>query len=349
MEHLVYRIIDANFNRAREAARVIEEYCRFVLNSCGLTGRVKELRHELSAAIASLDTDKLIASRDTADDVGVGLEVSAQLKRKDLNDCLTAGCKRLAEALRVLSEITGTVDPKTAKIIEQLRYTAYSLEKDVALFADSHERFRNVRLYVIITDTRKQDVISVTKQVVSGGADCIQLRAKGINDDEHLLLAREFVDICKDAGRLCIINDRVDIAVASDADGVHLGQNDLDIDQARKLIKRPLIIGKSTHGTDQLERARKENPAYLAVGPVFKSPTKPDVEAVGLGLVKKAVDLLDEAGIYSLAVGAVTPDNLEEVLSTGVNAVAVCSSICQSDDPEGQCRRFKQLICEYLD
>ena len=99
MERAVYRIIDANFNRAREALRVMEEFCRFGLNSSALTGRTKQFRHELSAEIAKLDSAKLIASRDTLGDVGVNTTVDKQIGRDSLYDCFTAACKRLPEAL----------------------------------------------------------------------------------------------------------------------------------------------------------------------------------------------------------------------------------------------------------
>jgi len=127
MQRSVYRIIDANFNRAREAARVIEEFCRFSLNSCSLTERAKELRHQLSAAVSKLDTGRLISSRDTPGDVGVGSTVPNQLQRTNLKDCFTAGCKRLTEALRALGETTRMLDPLLAETIENLRYTAYTL------------------------------------------------------------------------------------------------------------------------------------------------------------------------------------------------------------------------------
>ena len=95
MQRSVYRIIDANFNRARESARIIEEFCRFALNSASLTERAKRLRHELSAAIGKLDAGRLIASRDTPGDVGVGKTVDEQLRRANLNDCFTAGSKTI--------------------------------------------------------------------------------------------------------------------------------------------------------------------------------------------------------------------------------------------------------------
>jgi thiamine-phosphate pyrophosphorylase len=243
MDRVAYRIIDANFNRAREACRLMEEFCRFVLNSKLLTERAKKLRHELAGIISSIDRDLLLTGRDTKGDVGAGETVQNQMVRKSLADCFTAACKRLGESLRVLAEMLQTIDASRAGKIEQLRFEAYELEKDAALFFNTAERFKPVKLYVIITSDLPAEIIRLTQSCVAGGANCIQLRAKNMNTDALFAVADEFVGICKEHDVLTIINDRVDIAMASDADGVHLGQSDLPIEQVRKLQHRPLNIG----------------------------------------------------------------------------------------------------------
>jgi len=347
MERSVYRIIDANFNRAREAIRVIEEFVRFALNSGLLSERAGQLRHELSAAIGRLDAARLIASRDTLGDVGVGRKIDKKLKRTELKDCFTAACKRLTEALRTLAEMTETLNPSVAETIEKLRYTAYTLEKDIVLFGDAAEKFKRVRLYIIISSNLPADVISLTHRCVAGGADCIQLRAKDTEDDKLFALAVEFVRMCKNADTLSIINDRVDIAVAAAADGVHLGQNDLPIEQARKLQLAPLIIGKSTHSPEQLRTACRQLPTYVSLGPVFATPTKPTVEPVGLDYVRKATEILADTGIGNVAVGGITLDNVEEVLNAGAKAIAVCSAVTEASDPTKACRALTQKITAF--
>jgi len=347
MERAVYRIIDANFNRAREAIRVMEEFCRFALNSGPLTERAKQLRHELSSAIDRLDAGRLISSRDTLADVGVDKTVEKQLQRADLKDCFTAACKRLTEALRALAETTQTVNPSVAETIEKLRYTAYTLEKDIVLFSDTTEKFKRVRLYIVITSNLPADVLSLTHKCVTGGADCVQLRAKEIEDDGLFALAAEFVQICKDANVLSIINDRVDIAAAAGADGVHLGQNDLPVEQARKLELVPLIIGKSTHSLEQLRSACEEHPTYVSLGPVFATPTKPTAEPVGLDYVRQGAEMLADTGIAHVAIGGITLDNIKEVLNAGTKAIAVCSAATQVEDPTAACRALKEKITAF--
>jgi thiamine-phosphate pyrophosphorylase len=347
MANPVYRIIDANFNRAREALRVIEDFCRFSLNSASLTSCAKQLRHSLSAAIAQLDPTQLITARDSLADVGAGTMVDNQLQRKDLRDCFTAGCKRLTESLRTLSEMTQTINPEVAQTIEKLRFSAYTLEKNIVLFADAAEKFKSVRLYVIISNALSADVFSLTRQCIAGGVDCIQLRAKNIDDDKLFALASEFVKLCKDAGVLCIINDRVDIAVAAGADGVHLGQEDLPVEQVRKLQLAPLIIGKSTHSIEQLRAACEELPTYVSLGPVFATGTKPGVAPVGLDYVKQAVKELADTGIGHVAIGGITLDNIEEVLKAGAKTIAVCSAVTEASDPKSVCRALKKKITSF--
>ena len=347
MEHAVYRIIDANFNRAREAIRVVEEFCRFSLNSVPLTERARQIRHQLSAAIGKLNAGRLISSRDTLGDVGLGKTVERQLERGNLKDCFTAGCKRLTEALRVLAEMTQTQDLLVAETIENLRYAAYTLEKDIVLFSDAFEKFQGVGLYVIINSNLPADVISLACKCAAGGADCIQLRAKAIDDDKLFAIAVEFVRICKDAGVLSIINDRVDIAVASGADGVHLGQNDLPLDCARKLQVAPLIIGRSTHSLKQLLAACEERPTYAALGPVFATETKPTAEPVGLDYVSQATEILADTGVCNVAIGGITLDNVEDVLRAGAKAIAVCAAVTKASDPAAACRALKEKIAAF--
>lgn len=347
MERSVHRIIDANFNRGREAARSIEDFCRFALNSRLLTARAKQLRHELSAAIGKLDVGRLITSRDTLGDVGVGQTVEGQLQRANLADCFTAGCKRLTESLRTLAEVIQPIDPVVALAIEKLRFAAYALEKDIVVFSSPAEKFNRVSLYVVISSSFPADVLSLAARCAAAGADCIQLRAKNIADDELFALALEFVRVCKDANVLSIINDRVDIAVAAGADGVHLGQEDLPIEQARRLQVVPLIIGKSTHSLEQLQSACDECPTYASLGPVFSTPTKPGAEPVGLDYVARATAALADTGIGHVAIGGITHENVEQVLSAGAGAIAVCSAITQAPDAGAACRALKEKVTAF--
>jgi thiamine-phosphate pyrophosphorylase len=357
MERPAYRIIDANFNRAREAIRVIEDYCRFTLNNQSLSTRAKDLRHRLCSIIAHLDSARLLVGRDTPGDIGIGQTTENTIGRTNLKDALTAACKRLPEALRVLSEVIRPADASLAEQIEQLRYASYTLEKDAALFADAQARFSSVRLYVIINSilpavslsNPPADIFTLTEKCIAGGADCLQLRAKDIQDDGLFAIARQFVKMCGEAKVLSIINDRIDIAVASGADGVHLGQNDLPIEQARKLQLSPLIIGKSTHSPAQLTTAIAEMPGYVSLGPIFPTPTKPKTEPVTLDYLKQALPILSDTGIHHVAIGGITADNIDAVLKAGAETIAVSSAVTNSPDPTAACKKLKGKIAAFFD
>ena len=350
MQKAAFRIIDANFNRGREAARVMEEYCRFVLNSADLSAQCKSLRHRLCAAIGEFDPGRLIASRDSQRDVGAGLQVAGQMARGSLKDCFTAAAKRLPEALRALAETAQTLDSGSGQVFEQLRFDCYRLEKLIVTFSSSMERYSGVRLYVIITVKQigqSQWALKTAADCAAGGGDCIQLRCKGIDDARLFTLAGEMVKVCHDNDSLCIINDRGDIAAAAGADGVHLGQDDLPVEQVRRLGAEPMIIGLSTHNTEQLEKAIACGVTYVGLGPVYATDTKPGTEPAGLGYAKRAVELLSQTGIGHAAIGGINLENIDEVLKAGIKTVAVCSAVTDADAPKTVCKRLKSRIISY--
>ncbi len=347
MSNVLYRIIDANFNRAREAFRVMEEYCRFGLNHPGLAGRAKQCRHRLCEAISTLDSGKLICSRDVAGDVGRELKVDGQLCRQSLEDCFAAAAKRATEALRALAESTQSIDAHVAAVMEQLRFEAYALEQDTILKATAATKWAKVRLYVLINaspQTPPEDVLRLTETCIAGGADCLQLRAKNLTDTQLLSLAKSFTTLCKEASVISIINDRVDIAILSGADGVHLGQDDIPAGQARKLAPMPLIIGASTHSQEELKQAIASGSDYIAIGPAFPSTTKPHLSIAGLDYLKTALPILEQAGIPHVAIGGIGQHTIDSLIDIGIRTVAVSSTVCGSEDPEKACKILKERL-----
>ncbi len=343
-EKAIYRIIDANFNRAREALRTMEEYARFGLNHGGLSTRTKELRHRLCRAIGQLPSDRLLSCRDSAGDVGVDARVPTQHQRRSLEDCLTAGSMRLSEALRVLTETVHTLDPDLAHTLESLRFLGYNLEKDLAVAGIPYYRYQPVQLYVLINHNNVLEMRRLTEQCAKGGADCLQLRTKGLTDRARIALANDFVSICREHGVLSIVNDRIDIAIVSGADGVHLGAEDLTIDSVRQLQTKPLIVGLTTHTSPELRSALAERPTYVAMGPAFPTTTKTNLEAAGLDYLREGVQRLAGTGVAHVAIGGITLTNLGRVLKTGVSTVAVCAAIAEAGDPTAACTCFKEKL-----
>lgn len=351
MDRGVYRIIDANFNRAREACRVMEEYCRFVMDAADFSARAKTIRHRLCSAIKDFDTLALLSSRDSKDDVGRKLHVEGQLRRADLKDVFLAASKRASEALRALAEAGQVLSPDTAMVFEELRFEIYTLEKDVLIAAETRNRFKQVHLYVLIgadSQSDHQQLLALTEACCLGGADCLQLRAKGIEGHPLLELAKSFVNTCRSHNVISIINDRVDIAVLSDADGVHLGQTDIPINDARKLSSRPMIFGVSTHSTPELKTAIDEGADYIALGPAFATKTKPHLDIAGCEYITKALKVLDSVGIPHVAIGGVDQTNLDQILAAGATSIAVCSAVSLAKDPQKACTQLKASILSFI-
>jgi len=344
MERSAYRIIDANFNRAREAARVIEEYCRFALNSKSLSERAKQLRHQLCRVVDSLDSNLLLSSRDTNNDVGIGQVVVDQYGRNELSDCLAAACRRLTEALRALSECAQSQKESVWQVFEQLRYSSYTLEKDIFLFSKPAERFEKVSLYVVLTGYGADCVLDLAAKCISGGADCIRLQAQNLEDYRCFILAADFVQLCKENGVISIINKRVDIAVASGADGVHLDQGDVPVECVRKLQLGPMIIGKSTYTLEKLRAAILEQPTYVTVGPVYSEAIKSSQNPVGLEYIRETTNILENTGIASVVYGGINTANIDSIITAGAGRITVCVAVTEAQEPVEFCRVLKQKI-----
>lgn len=347
MTDVLYRIIDANFNRAREALRVMEEYCRFGLNNPALFGWAKQCRHRLCQSMKGIDPQKRLLNRDVDSDVGRELKVAGQLQRQSVEDCFTAAAKRASEALRALAESIQTIDPAVSDIMEKIRFEVYALEKKAVLFSCAKQKFQSIRLYVLINATNQTDereVLDLAKTCIDNGADCLQLRAKDLCDSSLLDLAQKFTALCKEAGVVSIINDRTDIAALSDADGVHLGQDEIPVSFARQLAKRPLIVGVSTHNLDELQHAIDSGCDYVGIGPAFASPTKPHLNVSGLDYIKQAIPILEQAGIFHVAIGGINSQNLPSLLEIGVRAVAIGSAVSHSGNPANSCNTLKNTL-----
>jgi thiamine-phosphate pyrophosphorylase len=170
----------------------------------------------------------------------------------------------------------------------------------------------------------------------------LQLREKDLDGGELLARARLLIALCHKHNVISIINDRPDIALLSGADGVDLGQQDLPAREARKILGRDKIIGVSTHNLEQARRAVEDGADYIGVGPFFKSSTKPRDFVAGPGFAREVVAKLR---IPAVAIAGITQENLNEVLATGVKAVAVTAAVAGCDDPRQAAMRLKNTIC----
>jgi thiamine-phosphate pyrophosphorylase len=336
----VLRLLDANANRAREALRVIEDYCRFVLDDRGTSAELKAIRHDLAAATSPFVSEAIL-HRDTPGDVGTDIKTDAECKREDLAAVVVAAGKRLGEALRAIEEFLKTTSPSDAAKVQHLRYRFYDVEHTLTFaLRPAACGFANVRLYVLITESLcPHPWLETAEQAILGGADCLQLREKNLEGAELLRRARLLVELCRRHKIPCIINDRPDVALLSGADGVHLGQADLPPREVRKLLGREKLIGVSTHTLDQAKQAVRDGADYVGVGPMFRSSTKPRDFVAGPGLARQVADALPD--VPAVAIAGITASNVDEVLATGVRAVAVTSAVVSAPDVRTAARELK--------
>ncbi len=198
-------------------------------------------------------------------------------------------------------------------------------------------------LYVVLdrVATRGRSLDDVLTAVIDGGCRMVQLRDKDSPSGRLLPVAERLLTRARRAGVIFVVNDRVDLAVAVGADGVHLGQDDLPARLARPLLRPGMILGLSTHDVAQAHAARDAGADYVAVGAMFATSTKPDFQLVGPALVRK---LRPDIRVPLVGIGGITHDNVADVIRAGADGVAVISAVCGAPDPAAATRRFLEII-----
>ncbi|MEB3338784.1 MAG: thiamine phosphate synthase [Leptolyngbyaceae bacterium] len=320
---ILCRILDANLDRAREGLRIIEEWCRFGLNHSQLTEECKHLRQEL----ASWHTPDLRLARDTPGDVGTELTHPQEQERSSIEQVLQVNICRVEEALRVLEEYGKLYNPAMGSAFKQMRYRVYALESTL-LNRQRHQKLLRSLLYLVTSPA--ENLLGIVESALQGGLSLVQYRDKTTEDGLRFSTAEKLCRLCHDYNALFIVNDRVDLALAVNADGVHLGQQDLPIEVARQLLGSQRLIGRSTTNPDEMQRALQEGADYIGVGPVYATPTKAGKAPAGLEYVRYAAE---HATVPWFAIGGIDADNLNQVLEAGAERVAIVRALMHADQP----------------
>ncbi|MBN1851868.1 MAG: thiamine phosphate synthase [Pirellulales bacterium] len=327
-----FRVLDAAANRASEGLRVIEDFDRFILDDSWLTGQIKQLRHDLASVLARIPTNRRSTSRETIGDVGTRIGTLAEGSRADLAAVCEANFHRICEALRSLEEYGKLLDGELAGAIEQLRYRVYTLQKCTRIHQISRQCLEHHRLYVLVDGQSSGDDFSrLAEALVEAGVSMIQLRDKRLTDRHLADRARRLVAITRGTDTVAIVNDRPDIAAVTHADGVHVGQDELTVQDARSVVGPDALIGVSIHSVPQAETAVLDGASYLGVGPVFASRTKEFDAFPGLALVR---DIAALTRLPWFAIGGITLDNLGDVLAAGATRCAIGAAVVQKDPIE---------------
>ena len=212
-------------------------------------------------------------------------------------------------------------------------------------FGDEEKKVKKMGRLHVLTDICLQTHFShleLAELAIAGGADTIQFRQKDGATREMIRVAEQMQALCKRAGVTFIINDRVDVAIASHADGVHLGQDDFPIPLARKLLGEEAIIGGSAGSVEEARKCLQDGADYVGFGPVYPTTSKEDAgPAAGLGLLKQVVEAIP---LPVIAIGGITADNTPPVIKAGAHGIAVISAVCCQNDPTEAALCLRRLL-----
>jgi len=205
---------------------------------------------------------------------------------------------------------------------------------------EARERLRRARL-LLVTDPR-DDLEERVEAALRGGVDIVQLREKRASREEVLPLARRLREVCLRHGALFTVNDDIELARLSGAHGVHLGQEDEPVARAREVLGPGAVVGRSAGGVEEARRAVREGADYLGVGSVYPTPTKPDAEVRGLGLIREMARAA--LPVPWFAIGGVTLETAGEVAAAGAPGFAVVRAVLDAEDPEEAARSLRALL-----
>ncbi len=340
------RIIDANLNRAGEGLRVLEEFARLSLNDATITQQLKDMRHDILNVDNTLQ-EQLIGARDSQGDIGADMEAATQGKKRGVKETIIANARRVQESLRVMEETAKSPDiPLDTDKYRRLRFAVYTVEKELLSRMLRQDRIKRLKGLYVIVDTallKGRSPVETAGQAIRGGARTIQLRDKENNTRSLITAAEEMQKLCAKHDVLFIVNDKLDVALASNADGLHVGRDDLPVATARSLLPIDKILGGSARTIEEAQSAYSGGADYIGVGAMYATATKEKAEVVGPGRImeiRRAVDL------PIVAIGGINKSNLREVLKAGADAAAVISAVMAADDIETATRQLVKIIEE---
>ena len=315
----VIRVLDANMNRAAEGMRVLEDIARFILENQQLCGAIKNCRHSLR------EQSPTLYSRDTFGDVGTGITTAQEKNRGSIHDIALAASHRCGEALRVVEEFLKLHNAENT--IESIRYKMYDLSAEIMKQLGSTNRQQWKCCFVM---TRNDCVLpweETMTAAISAGCDCVQVREKTMSTHEYIDHVIEVKQIADEHDVPVIVNDRLDVMLATNTAGIHLGKNDMSIPDARKICGKEPIIGATAHTQEEINSAIEAGADYIGVGAMFASITKPNANVIGTELLKSVKN------VNHLAIGGITPDNVQKLYEFGCKGIAVNYAIAQSTTP----------------
>ncbi|WP_269611145.1 thiamine phosphate synthase [Prochlorococcus marinus] len=326
-DNRIAQLIDANLDRAREGLRVMEDWCRFGLKRSDFSIQIKDWRQQLGGHHHIIYRKARLTSNDPA----MGISHPLQKVRSTPEAVFIANSSRVQEALRVIEEFTRITDPKLCEVATKIRYETYEIEIKVLSTTEGiqkRETLKDCSIYLITT--KKRNLEEIVHQSLKAGVKIVQYREKFLNDNEKISQAKCLASLCKKYNSLFIVNDRIDIALAVEADGIHLGQEDMPTKIARELLGPEKIIGRSTHCIEDIKNAEKEGCDYIGIGPIFPSETKKKLSPLGIDYLTKG---LSETFLPAFAIGGINSSNIKKLNQINNLRIAVSNAVINASDP----------------
>jgi thiamine-phosphate pyrophosphorylase len=256
---------------------------------------------------------------------------------------ITANAKRVEESLRVVEELAKLpeISSKLDSLkFEQLRFTFYTLERELISKILRQDKIKQLSGLYVILDRQvlaSRNELDIARQIIRGGAKIIQLRDKQGSKGELLPMAQKLRSLCAESNVLFIINDYLDLALAVDADGLHIGQGDLPLPIIRRELPIDKIVGCSTSTVSQALKAQNEGVDYISVGSIFPTTTKKEATVVGVGMLKEVKQAVSSPLV---AIGGINEDNIGQVMAAGADSIAVISAVLGREDIKGAVQRL---------
>jgi len=329
------RILDANLNRVSEGIRVIEDIFRFEYENSTMTETLRQLRHRVRNT-SQIRTSLLLKNRQVASDPGLAISKRLDIdQRKAQSDILHANFKRIQEGLRAIEEALKSMNKyDIAKEYEHIRFQTYSIEKQCYLEKSGRINtiFPSTDIYCLTAESLScgRSNLTVVKEMIQAGIRIIQYREKEKPFDEKYQECLKIREMTKANDVTFIVNDHVDLALMTQADGVHIGQTDYPIEAVRALTGNNFIIGVSTHSPEQALKAIEAGADYIGVGPIYSTKTKKDVcDPVGHAYLEFAVQNIT---IPFVTIGGIKEHNIHEVIHLGATCVGIVSEITGADN-----------------
>jgi thiamine-phosphate pyrophosphorylase len=336
------QIIDANFAEVTESLKTLEDIARFELEVVDLALELKKLRNKIELNYQNI----WLLERDLSKTTERELDVQ---KHFLLIDVIKSNCRKAAQSLKTISEMAHLKElPGLAVIAEEASARVYNIEKELWLAWSNYglkSKLKASQLYFITGRAENEPFESIVykvKQALAGGVQIIQLREKGLEASQICYLGSQIRELCNKSNALFIVNDRPDIALAVEADGVHIGNGDIDIKLVRQIVGKNKLIGVSVHSQEEILAYENSEADYLSVGPIYPTITKAGRPPVGIELVRWANDNIVDKPWF--AVGGINLDNIGAVLAAGAKRFAFIKYFMDSPEQSQAAAKLKSLL-----